>query len=119
MKTFSTICLASLVAGTAAMLAPATAEAQNPVVQTWFTTDPAPMVHNDTFYLYTGNDADGADFFWMNEWRLYTSTDMVNWRDHGRRCPSAPLHGATTAPGRHRWWSATASSIGMSACTPS
>ena len=29
---------------------------QNPVVQTWFTTDPAPLVHNDTLYLYTGHD---------------------------------------------------------------
>lgn len=101
MKTFSTICLASLVAGTATMLAPATAEAQNPVVQTWFTTDPAPMVYNDTFYLYTGNDADGADFFWMNEWRLYTSTDMVNWRDHG---PQMSI--GTFAWGDDRAWAA-------------
>lgn len=38
------------------------AAAQNPVVQTWFTTDPAPLVHNDTLYLYTGHDEDKADF---------------------------------------------------------
>ena len=37
------------------------AAAQNPVVQTWFTTDPAPLVHNDTLYLYTGHDEDKAD----------------------------------------------------------
>lgn len=56
---------------------------QNPVIQTCFTTDPAPMVHNDTLYLYTGHDEDKADFFWMQEWRVYSTTDMVNWTDHG------------------------------------
>ena len=60
-----------------------TAQAQNPVVQTWFTTDPAPMVHGDRLYLYTGHDEDGADFFWMQEWRVYSTADMVNWTDHG------------------------------------
>ena len=57
--------------------------AQNPFVQTWFTTDPAPMVHDGTMYVYTGHDEDGADFFWMQEWRIYSSQDMVNWTDHG------------------------------------
>lgn len=57
--------------------------AQNPVVQTQCTTDPAPFVHNDTLYVYTGHDEDNADFFWMQEWRTYSTTDMVNWTDHG------------------------------------
>ncbi len=57
--------------------------AQNPFVQTWFTSDPAPMVHDGTMYVYTGHDEDGADFFWMQEWRVYSTTDMVNWTDHG------------------------------------
>ena len=57
--------------------------AQNPFVQAWFTSDPAPMVHDGTMYVYTGHDEDGADFFWMQEWRVYSTTDMVNWTDHG------------------------------------
>ena len=57
--------------------------AQNPFVQTWFTSDPAPMVHNDRMYVYTGHDEDNADFFWMQEWRVYSTDDMVNWQDHG------------------------------------
>ena len=57
--------------------------AQNPFVQTWFTSDPAPMVHNGTMYVYTGHDEDDADFFWMQEWRVYSTQDMVNWQDHG------------------------------------
>ncbi len=64
-------------------LLPLNGLAQNPIVQTWFTTDPAPMVHDGTIYVYTGHDEDGADFFWMQEWRVYSSQDMVNWTDHG------------------------------------
>lgn len=41
------------------------------------------MVHDGTMYVYTGHDEDGADFFWMQEWRVYSTNDMVNWTDHG------------------------------------
>lgn len=57
--------------------------AQNPIIQTKYTADPAPMVYNDTVYLYTGHDEDDAFGFKMQDWLLYTSTDMVNWTDHG------------------------------------
>lgn len=61
-----------------------TANAQNnPVVQTKYTADPAPMVYNDTVFLYTTHDEDDAKGFKMLDWLLYTSTDMVNWTDHG------------------------------------
>ena len=66
-----------------AVMAALPLQAQNPFVQTWFTSDPAPMVHDGTMYVYTGHDEDGADFFWMQEWRVYSSQDMVNWQDHG------------------------------------
>ena len=66
-----------------AMAAALQATAQNPFVQTWFTSDPAPMVHDGTMYVYTGHDEDNADFFWMQEWRVYSTKDMVNWQDHG------------------------------------
>ncbi len=67
----------------AAMLLTTSAMAQNPFVQTWYTSDPAPLVHNGTMYVYTGHDEDNADFFWMQEWRVYSTQDMVNWQDHG------------------------------------
>ena len=57
--------------------------AQNPFVQTWYTSDPAPLVVGDRMYVYTGHDEDNADFFWMQDWRVYSTTDMVNWQDHG------------------------------------
>lgn len=37
-------------------------QAQNPIVQTCYTSDPAPMVHDGTLYVYTGHDEDHADF---------------------------------------------------------
>lgn len=57
--------------------------AQNPIVQTSYTADPAPMVYNGKVYLYTSHDEDESTWFTMNDWRLYTTEDMVNWTDHG------------------------------------
>ena len=56
---------------------------RNPIVQTIYSTDPAPMVYGDRIYVYTGHDEAGADFFWMYDWHVYSSADMVNWTDHG------------------------------------
>jgi len=58
---------------------------QNPIIQTSYTADPAPMVHNGTVYVYTSHDEDETvrNFFTMNDWRCYSTTDMVNWTDHG------------------------------------
>ena len=59
--------------------------AENPVVQTRFTADPAPVVHDGVLYLYTSHDEDVLvkNFFTMKDWRCYSTTDMVNWTDHG------------------------------------
>lgn len=57
--------------------------AQRPIIQTKYTADPAPIVYNDTVFLYTTHDEDDAEGFKMQDWLLYTSTDMVNWTDHG------------------------------------
>ena len=37
----------------------------NPMAQTTYTADPAPMVYKDKLYVYTGHDADGATYFEM------------------------------------------------------
>ncbi len=58
-------------------------KSQNPIIQTMYTADPAPMVYNDKVYLYTTHDEDNSTWFTMNDWRLYTTSDMVNWTDHG------------------------------------
>ena len=57
--------------------------ADNPVVQTKFTADPAPMVVGDTVYLITSHDEDDASGFHMLDWQCFSTKDMVNWTDHG------------------------------------
>ncbi|HMA94543.1 MAG TPA: family 43 glycosylhydrolase [Polyangiaceae bacterium] len=59
--------------------------ADNPIVQTSYTADPAPMVYEGRLYLYTSHDEDVtvSNFFTMNDWRVYSTVDMVNWTDHG------------------------------------
>lgn len=57
---------------------------ENPLVHDVFTADPATLVYRDTVYLYVGHDqATGDQMFNMNEWLLYTSTDMRNWTPRG------------------------------------
>ncbi|MBS1659927.1 MAG: family 43 glycosylhydrolase [Bacteroidetes bacterium] len=76
-----------IIAAIVSLLPAAYAGAQNPIIQTKFTADPAPMVYHDTVYLYTSHDEDNAPVgyggFRMKDWLCYTSTDMVNWTDHG------------------------------------
>lgn len=57
--------------------------AQNPIVQTNYTADPAPLVYNGKLFLYTSHDEDNSTWFVMNDWKLYTTEDMVNWTSHG------------------------------------
>ena len=59
--------------------------ADNPIIQTIYTADPAPMVHEGIVYLYTGHDEDNApnNRYLMHDYRCFTSTDMVNWTDLG------------------------------------
>ena len=57
--------------------------AENPIIQTKYTADPAPMVYGDTVYLITSHDEDDARGFHMMDWLCYSTKDMVNWTDHG------------------------------------
>ena len=75
-KVFITLVLLFMAAQTPAF-------ADNPIVQTLYTSDPAPMVHDGILYVYTGHDEPGSTYYTMYDWRLYSTTDMVNWTDHG------------------------------------
>lgn len=46
---------------------PLTLKADNPIIQTKYTADPAPLVYNDTVYLYSGHDEDDAFGFNMQD----------------------------------------------------
>jgi hypothetical protein len=88
---------------TAADPSPTPAQADNPIVQTIYTADPAPLVHDGRVYLYTGHDEDGSTWFTMKEWRVWSSDDMVNWTDHG-----SPLNIDTFSWARQDAWAGQA-----------
>ncbi len=68
--------------------------AQNPIIQTWYTPDPAPFVYNDTVFLFTDHDEDDAQYFKMKDWQLYSTTDMVNWTYRGTPISTATFQWA-------------------------
>ncbi len=56
----------------------------NPICQTAFTPDPAPLVYDDTLSVYTGRYRDGNnDFYYMTGYQVLSTTDMQNWTNHG------------------------------------
>ena len=63
-------------------------KAENPIVQTMYTADPSPLVVGDTMYVYTTRDerreTASEEWSFMNEWRCFSTKDMVNWTDHGQ-----------------------------------
>jgi len=56
----------------------------NPIITHKFTADPSVIVHNNTFYLYTGHDEapPGTYQYVMNDWLCFSSTDLINWTEH-------------------------------------
>ncbi|OMP30509.1 glycoside hydrolase [Mangrovimonas sp. DI 80] len=65
-------------------VAKAPLQINNPIIKDKFTADPAALVHDGTVYLYAGHDEAPNDFHFyrMNEWLVYSSTNMVDWQEH-------------------------------------
>ncbi|MDQ8203960.1 glycoside hydrolase family 43 protein [Pelagicoccus sp. SDUM812003] len=61
------------------------ADAGNPIITDVFTADPAALVHDGRVYLYTGHDEAEVDKpgYVMNEWLVFSSDDMVDWKAEG------------------------------------
>ena len=59
------------------------ASAHNPIVQTSFTPDPAPVVFGDELWVFTGCDKEGSSYYTMTGWQAFSTKDMQNWTDHG------------------------------------
>ena len=61
-----------------------TMQINNPIIKDKYTGDPAALVYKDKVYLYAGHDEAPNDFnfYKMNEWLVYSSSDMVNWQEH-------------------------------------
>ena len=68
-------------------------ECNMPLFTTKYTADPSPIVVGDTLFLYTSHDSHPEDIhdekeknsagFFMYDWLLWSTTDMVNWTEHG------------------------------------
>lgn len=58
------------------------ARADNPMVQTMCTADPAPLEHEGRVYLFTSHDEDGSTDYDMRDYQLFSSSDMANWQHH-------------------------------------
>ena len=57
--------------------------ADNPIIQTIYTADPAPYVWNNRLWLFADHDEPNSNTYIMKDWRLFSSDDVVNWQDHG------------------------------------
>ena len=67
-----------------AAAAPDRRPGENPIVTDVFTADPAAMVHKGRVYLYVGHDeARDKEMFRLNEWLVYSTSDMRHWTAHG------------------------------------
>lgn len=61
-------------------------QAQNPLNlgSNILTADPSGHVWADgKMYLYTSHDEECQQDFWMKDWHVFSSSDLVHWTDHG------------------------------------
>ena len=56
---------------------------QNPIFRDIYTADPSAHVFNDTLYVYPSHDKADAHWFNMEDWHVFSTTDMQHWTDHG------------------------------------
>lgn len=56
----------------------------NPIITDKYTADAAAIVYKDKVYLYAGHDQAPNDVnaYRMHEWLVYSSSDMVHWKEH-------------------------------------
>ena len=86
----------------AALIAAVCTNAQNPIISTVFTPDPAPFVYGDKVYLFTDHDEDGRNRdFNMKDWMVFSTEDMVNWTYLGTQVTTATFKWARQ--GQRAW----------------
>lgn len=65
------------------------AKAQNPIIKGQYTADPTARVFDGRVYLYPSHDIRteknprGLDWFCMEDYHVFSSDNLVDWRDHG------------------------------------
>ena len=56
--------------------------AQKPILPD-FHADPSAHVWHDTVWVFPSHDIAGSTFWDMTDWHVFSSTDLVHWKDHG------------------------------------
>lgn len=56
---------------------------QNPLILDQYTADPSAHVFHDTLWVYPSHDKSDAASFSMEDYHVFSTTDMVNFEDHG------------------------------------
>lgn len=76
---FSILCICMLGANLYAQ-SPA---GRNPLVTDAYSADPSAHVFHDTLWVYPSHDRSNANTFDMEDYHVYSTTDMIHWKDHG------------------------------------
>lgn len=87
----------------------------NPIITDNYTADPAALVYQDSVYIYAGHDQapNDRDQYEMHEWLVYSSADMVNWKEHPVPLKPTDFEWAKGLPGQLRLSKKMGNSIGM------
>jgi len=57
--------------------------ATNPFITHMYSADPSARVFKNKLYVYPSHDQDTATWFNMDDWHVYSTTNMKKWKDHG------------------------------------
>ena len=73
----------------------------NPIIKHIRTADPSAQVWNDgKVWVYTSHDPDDAvDYSTMDNYHVFSSSDLINWTDHGKILESADVSWAISQGG--------------------
>ena len=64
-----------------------------------FQADPSARVFHGRVYVYPSHDVAGSKDWDMKDWHVFSTDDMVHWKDHGQIFSLADIHWAT----RYAW----------------
>ena len=72
------------------MFASIAAQAQNPIIRDQFSADPSALVVGDRVYVFPSHDIPAPDdygrkdWFCMADYHVFSSSDLMDWTDHGK-----------------------------------
>lgn len=54
-----------------------------PFIKHIYAADPSARVFNGRLYVYTSHDEDTATYYNMKDWHVFSTDNLVDWKDHG------------------------------------